>query len=169
MSQKCRDLLRGASAQRNRIYYLENEAKTFRLSTGANFTVFGSPMSLGNPAYYPNLGSFQYAPEHNPFKAMDIPKHVDVLVTHGPPYEYQDQNVEGIKAGCKHLAKLADFVRPRLYVFGHIHEAAGAKLMDWKKGKASLFCRVVLKLYPGPNRRKIKWSVLDPINQQIFS
>lgn len=55
-----------------------------------------------------------------------IPQGVDVLVTHGPPYlqgdrvEHSDGHV-----GCEDLRRRVDALRPRLHVFGHIHEGYG--------------------------------------------
>jgi Icc-related predicted phosphoesterase len=56
-----------------------------------------------------------------------IPDHVDVLVTHGPPFGRCDETTCRTKAGCPHLLRhVQDRVRPRLHVFGHIHEGRGA-------------------------------------------
>ena len=55
-----------------------------------------------------------------------IPDDVDVLVTHGPPHGVLDRTVHGADVGCEELARAVERVRPRLHVFGHIHEAYGA-------------------------------------------
>lgn len=55
-----------------------------------------------------------------------IPAGVDVLVTHGPPRGILDRTFGGDDAGCDALAEaVAGRVKPRLHVFGHIHEANG--------------------------------------------
>lgn len=55
-----------------------------------------------------------------------IPNSTDVLVTHGPPYMILDRNLEGLFTGCQQLREaVVDRVKPRLYVFGHIHEGYG--------------------------------------------
>lgn len=54
-----------------------------------------------------------------------IPDRVDVLVTHGPPEGILDTTSRGDSAGCRDLFWRVLEVRPRLHVFGHIHEAAG--------------------------------------------
>ncbi len=54
-----------------------------------------------------------------------IPEGTDVLVTHGPPAGHGDETVRGDAAGCEDLMDAVLRVRPRLHVFGHIHEGAG--------------------------------------------
>jgi Icc-related predicted phosphoesterase len=59
-----------------------------------------------------------------------IPADVDVLVTHGPPEGVLDRNKWGDPCGCRDLLARVLEVRPRLHVFGHIHEAAGRTEID---------------------------------------
>jgi Icc-related predicted phosphoesterase len=47
---------------------------------------------------------------------------VDIIMTHGPPWQHLDQTSRGIFAGCPQLLQALDRVRPRLHCFGHIHE-----------------------------------------------
>ena len=54
-----------------------------------------------------------------------IPAGVDVLVTHGPPHGVLDRTLSGEAVGCEELTLALACVRPRLHVFGHIHEACG--------------------------------------------
>ena len=61
-----------------------------------------------------------------------IPEDVDILVTHGPPYGILDEIDEVTKwgtkkfnVGCEELSKALVRVRPKLHVFGHIHEGYG--------------------------------------------
>jgi predicted phosphohydrolase len=56
-----------------------------------------------------------------------IPAGLDVLVTHGPPAGIGDRSSIGEeRAGCTDLRARVAEVRPRLHVFGHIHEDGGA-------------------------------------------
>lgn len=55
-----------------------------------------------------------------------IPDGIDVLMTHGPPFGHGDRTRQGDEVGCRELLEAVGRVRPRLHVFGHIHEAAGA-------------------------------------------
>ncbi|CAF0789360.1 unnamed protein product [Adineta steineri] len=54
-----------------------------------------------------------------------IPKDVDILLTHGPPTNILDENTVGIRVGCARLLARVITIKPRLHVFGHIHEAYG--------------------------------------------
>ncbi|CAF1352445.1 unnamed protein product [Rotaria sordida] len=54
-----------------------------------------------------------------------IPKDVDILITHGPPTNILDENTRGIHVGCAQLLARIITNKPRLHVFGHIHEAYG--------------------------------------------
>jgi Icc-related predicted phosphoesterase len=56
-----------------------------------------------------------------------IPLETDILITHGPPYGYQDwvDRTDADRVGCRELLKRVELVRPTVHVFGHIHEAYG--------------------------------------------
>lgn len=54
-----------------------------------------------------------------------IPKTVDVLVTHGPPYGVLDVAPRGGHVGCADLAAAIVERKPAVHVFGHIHECYG--------------------------------------------
>ncbi|VTU01863.1 metallophosphoesterase : 239AB OS=Microscilla marina ATCC 23134 GN=M23134_04270 PE=4 SV=1: Metallophos [Gemmataceae bacterium] len=54
-----------------------------------------------------------------------IPAGVDVLITHGPPAGILDRNRTGELCGCRDLFERVFEVKPRLHVFGHIHESSG--------------------------------------------
>lgn len=54
-----------------------------------------------------------------------IPKGLDILITHGPPFGILDTTSRGERVGCEALADRIRLVRPRLNIFGHIHESYG--------------------------------------------
>mgnify|MGYP000880105010 CR=1 FL=1 len=54
-----------------------------------------------------------------------IPDGTDILLTHGPPFGVLDRTVRGESVGCEELLAAVRRVRPRLHVFGHIHEGYG--------------------------------------------
>jgi len=59
-----------------------------------------------------------------------IPSEVDVLITHGPPAGILDEVITATHAqsvGCDDLARELERLKPRLHVFGHIHESYGRK------------------------------------------
>jgi len=54
-----------------------------------------------------------------------IPHGIDVLVTHSPPAGFGDRSPVGGRAGCDDLLARLSVVRPRLHLFGHIHQDGG--------------------------------------------
>ena len=54
-----------------------------------------------------------------------IPDDTDILVTHGPPAHHGGMTRRGVDAGCVDLLDAVRRVRPRLHLFGHIHEGYG--------------------------------------------
>ena len=56
-----------------------------------------------------------------------IPEGLDILITHGPPYGILDLTVNGDNAGCPELLDVVQQRKPRLHLFGHIHEGYGIK------------------------------------------
>jgi Icc-related predicted phosphoesterase len=55
-----------------------------------------------------------------------IPPNTDVLITHGPPYGFGDTTEAGEHAGDQELAKAIKRIKPKINVFGHIHEGYGS-------------------------------------------
>jgi len=68
---------------------------------------------------------FYSNPEHAP-----LLKNLDVLVTHVPPYGFQDTVFLGKHAGNKTLTEIIKTVKPRLVLSGHIHENPGFTQTD---------------------------------------
>lgn len=83
--------------------------------------VYGSPWT---PAH--GLWSFQ-AERGEPLSSIwqQIPAGVDLLVTHGPPRGILDRHVSGSNLGCEDLRQRVEQVKPKLHVFGHVHESHG--------------------------------------------
>ena len=56
-----------------------------------------------------------------------IPEGTDVLITHGPPKGYGDQTIGwgGDRVGCEELSIAVQVIRPRVHIFGHIHNGYG--------------------------------------------
>lgn len=59
-----------------------------------------------------------------------IPGGIDILITHGPPLGILDLTVNDEPAGCGDLLKALERIRPRLHIFGHIHEGYGQIARD---------------------------------------
>jgi Icc-related predicted phosphoesterase len=100
------------------IIYLENELVEIE-----GLKIFGSP-------YIPQYKDWAFMK-----KSGDeirevwnlIPNNLDILVTHGPPYMILDQIEYGFHTGCRDLLTRIKVVRPKVHVFGHVHEGYGAK------------------------------------------
>jgi len=52
-------------------------------------------------------------------------------MTHGPPHKILDFTTSQDHAGCESLLARLPTLRPRLHLFGHIHEAHGAQIHHW--------------------------------------
>ncbi|WP_205525746.1 metallophosphatase domain-containing protein [Pyxidicoccus trucidator] len=66
-----------------------------------------------------------------------IPDDTDILITHGPPLGFGDHLGGGERCGCEELLKRVRQVRPKLHLFGHIHQDGGV----WTEG-ATTFANV---------------------------
>ncbi|MFH2010306.1 MAG: metallophosphatase domain-containing protein [bacterium] len=99
-----------------RCTYLQDEAVTV-----AGLKLYGSPWQ---PWFYDfafNLRRGEALRE----KWARIPLDTDVLITHGPPQGHGGLTSGGVDAGCEELLAAVQRIRPRLHVFGHIHEGYG--------------------------------------------
>ncbi|KIY62351.1 Metallo-dependent phosphatase [Cylindrobasidium torrendii FP15055 ss-10] len=109
------------------LVYLENESTTIQLASGKAWRVYGTPIS----PMHKYKGAFQYAEGKAEEMYAGVPDDVEILLTHGPPYGTLDKTKKGKLAGCEALAKKMEVLTAcRLHVFGHIHEAWGAKNVD---------------------------------------
>lgn len=54
-----------------------------------------------------------------------IPNNTDILITHCPPYDILDKTYLGESVGCVDLSEKIKAIRPKLCVFGHIHQSYG--------------------------------------------
>ena len=85
--------------------------------------IWGSPVS-----------TWFYNWAFNSHRGKDIQKHwdiipgdTDILITHGPAYGVRDRTHSGIHVGCDILLDSIMRIKPRLHVFGHIHEGYGTE------------------------------------------
>ncbi|KAI9820803.1 MAG: hypothetical protein M1827_005174 [Pycnora praestabilis] len=156
---KCREVWCGEEARRNGIVYLEEGVRTFEVANGAKFTIYTSPhqpffqnwafnyhahtTDRFNPCppnptpIHPSSSTSApqtFTPQHPP--PNSIPSHpaIDILLTHGPPsilIPSLSSTTSGLDVGCPHLARAVRRARPRLHVFGHIHEGYGMRRVRW--------------------------------------
>ena len=109
-----RDLLASLST----ITYLENSGVEVE---GVKF--WGSPI---NPPFM----NWAFQPPRFNWEAA-IPKDVEVLITHAPPFGILDSNSHFSSIGCPNLLEaVRKLPKLRIHVFGHVHENMGTKLID---------------------------------------
>jgi len=109
-------------------HYLEDSGVTIE---GLRF--YGSPWQ---PAF--NRWAFNL-PRGAALDAVwaNVPRGLDVLITHGPPEGIGDRTTVVGRAGCADLRARVAEVAPRLHLFGHIHQDGGV----WQHG-ATVFANV---------------------------
>jgi predicted phosphohydrolase len=95
-------------------------------ATVAGIRIWGSPIT---PLFHHWAFNRRRGPEIRQHWNL-IPDEVDILVTHGPPLGMLDRIVRGDRAGCADLLERVQQVKPRLHLFGHIHEDYGIRAAE---------------------------------------
>ena len=85
-----------------------------------NLTFYGTPW-----VSYSGMG-FGLSQSQREENWKSIPK-VDILITHGPPLGHGDATRNGNLLGCEYLLQAVKSLKPKLHVYGHIHESAGLR------------------------------------------
>ncbi|CAJ0539002.1 Ff.00g068330.m01.CDS01 [Fusarium sp. VM40] len=108
------------------IVFLDEGVHHFDLANGAHLTVFASPYTPST-----NDSAFQYHPYLNDY--WDIDPLADIVITHGPPQGILDMSFSNERLGCPGLFQEIARRKPLMHCFGHVHEAWGAKLVQWRR------------------------------------
>ncbi|KAG5642908.1 hypothetical protein DXG03_001915, partial [Asterophora parasitica] len=154
------ELLTGPRAQEAGLVYLQDSSHVFKVKPdGREWSIYGSPVScdlfVATNTHMPIQWSpyffnwaFNYHREDGEGTRISVcqlatdvfqtrialiakfPK-TDILLTHGPPARIFDRTRIGDLVGCEALRARLPELRPRLNVFGHIHEARGAAIHAW--------------------------------------
>ena len=74
--------------------------------------------------------AFKYEREDSNKIWKDTPEGVDVLITHGPAFEYRDAVRNSKPAGCRGLLHRVLALKPKLHVCGHLHAGYGIEMND---------------------------------------
>lgn len=111
---------------------------TYLCDSGTEFEglkIWGSPWTLRFPGMNPKAMAFTVDTEEElAEKWALIPDDTDILVTHCPPKDVLDELMEeGYHAGSVALENVVKRIRPRLHVFGHIHEAYGKDFYQFER------------------------------------
>lgn len=115
------DPVERASIDWGSIIYLNSESTTISCANGRCLKIYGSPLT-------PRHGNwaFQY-PRNRDVWHNNIPADTDILITHGPPKGHLDAE----QLGCKYLLDELWRKKPRLHVFGHVHEGHGVEWVQF--------------------------------------
>ena len=93
---------------------------------GAQFEglkIWGSPWTHWFHGVNPRCKAFMLSNEEKlAARWALIPEDTDILVTHSPPHGMLDQLRNGTMCGSYSLQTSVQHIRPKLHVFGHIHE-----------------------------------------------
>lgn len=103
------------------IEYLQDN-HTF-LTTDQHIKVWGTPWQPEFSSWAFNL---KRGGDEIKEKWSQIPKNTDLLITHGPPFGRLDWVTKDYKnVGSLELSKRLEVVKPKIHVFGHVHEGYG--------------------------------------------
>lgn len=107
----------------DRCLYLEDEGCEFE-----GLKIWGTPWILWFHGINPHCKAFTGTEAHLKKKFDLIPHDTDILICHGPPfgildkiYEWGDKDKPKLTGSKELLAKIME-VKPKLVIFGHIHE-----------------------------------------------
>jgi Icc-related predicted phosphoesterase len=91
--------------------------------------IWGSPWTKKFEEMNPKCMAFTVDTEEElAEKFSKIPNDTDILITHGSPYMILDELIEeGHHGGSVALENAVQRVKPRIHIFGHIHEAYGSE------------------------------------------
>jgi Icc-related predicted phosphoesterase len=90
-------------------------------------TFYGSPWSREF-----NNWAFNLPEDKLKEKFSLIPKEVDVLITHAPPFSICDKDIYGSNLGEKPLLEVVKKIKFKYHIFGHIHQGYGKKVVGKK-------------------------------------
>ena len=115
---------------------VESAKEAQEMLTNATHYLQDSMVELDHLKFYgapwvPNCGNWGFCRDENQRKEKwsKMPDKIDVLITHAPPFGIGDlaSDYNGAHLGCKHLLTKVKELKPKLHVYGHIHEAGGVR------------------------------------------
>lgn len=94
--------------------------------------IWGSPWTHKFSGVNPHCTAFMISEEELAKKWTLIPDNTDILVTHSPPNGIMDRTTGSrMHVGSPSLKEhVMDRIKPKLHVFGHIHEWGGFKIKE---------------------------------------
>lgn len=86
----------------------------------------------------------------------------DIVITHTPAYNHRDASPKWGAAGCEELRKALWRIRPKLAVCGHVHEARGVEIVEWRTSlPLTPFLEVKTTQWSDPGAGNKKMSLVD--------
>lgn len=125
-----------------RVHYLQDSGVTIE---GKYF--YGSP-------WQPRFYDWSFNLERGePLKRVwsKIPVFTDILVTHCPPAGILDKTLNGEEVGCADLSDRVKIIKPKVHIFGHIHESYGTLIKNYENGSTTKFVNAAIcdrRYYP---------------------
>lgn len=118
------------SDEYDQMYPGEKPTLDYLCDSGIEFEglkIWGSPWTSRFDGINPKCCAFTGANDEEIAPKFDlIPSDVDILITHSPPFTIRDLLDDGKQVGSPSLmAAHLQRLRPKLWVFGHIHEGYG--------------------------------------------
>jgi Icc-related predicted phosphoesterase len=116
------------------VYEFQRGGKNFYLENSSceieGIKLWGSPIT---PWFFGDTWAFNQhrGPEHIGKTWELIPEGTDIIITHGPPFEFGDflppdeMYPHGARVGCLELNNKLRQIKPSICMFGHIHEGYG--------------------------------------------
>lgn len=121
----------------NHDYFFQDPANLSALKDRKVHYLMSSSLALEDPVLdQVRIWGSPITPEFNDWTFMEtrekigavwqqIPSNLDILITHGPPFGILDRNSGGLNVGCSALLETVKVKKPKIHVFGHIHEGYG--------------------------------------------
>ncbi|BFZ58246.1 hypothetical protein PYCC9005_005308 [Savitreella phatthalungensis] len=159
VARKLQSLWTSRRATRAGIVYVEHGSTTI--------TVRGRTLQVSLSGFTTEFfdWAFMYPRGKDIWKGVMNPQ-ADILVTHSPPQHFLDHVPGAGAVGCELLAEHVAEIKPKLHVFGHIHEGAAEGVVErtWeddsqKEKRKTIFCNA--SLLDEQYRLKYKPSVFD--------
>lgn len=128
--EKAEKCSKGAISSKDAISFRNDFLKTFE-SAGVKYLedsgttieglkIYGTPWTRKH-----SDNGFQIDEEQLQKKFANIPSNLDILISHSPPYGILDADAKNKKCGSPSLTKIVSETKPRIHVFGHIHDGYG--------------------------------------------
>lgn len=132
--------------------YLQDQAIEIQ-----GFKIYGTPWQL------PFWGAFNLKEEELQKKYANIPQDVDILLSHGAPYGIRDE-AHNVHTGSISLRNKIFEIKPKLSIFGHIHECFGIEKIE-----DTLFANVSLSDVHRNSINGVTSFTLDNANQFLIN